>query len=167
MESDVWKLRLGAGILIFWCANHRRCLGWVVLPSSESLELVYNAIATRFSKIPEVYFLIFFLVYSQIICYDNACNLAEYCYNRAPEFFSDSIFVVDGFHYKGHINCSHSYNSSKLMVMKEVCSVVHEQKNALLAKIKIPAYYMRYDSFVYLVYALTSLLNCKQKSKSS
>ena len=64
---------LGSGIILFWCAKHRMCLGWVFLKSSESLEIVYTTILTRFPKVPRV------------ICYDNACNLAEYCYNRAPK----------------------------------------------------------------------------------
>jgi hypothetical protein len=65
--------RLGSGVVLFWCAKHRVCLGWVFLQSAESLEVVYNTILTRFPEIP------------RIICYDNACNLAEYCYNRAPK----------------------------------------------------------------------------------
>lgn len=63
---------LGSGVVLFWCAKHRMCLGWVFLKSAESLEIVYTTILTRFLKVPRV------------ICYDNACNLAEYCYNRAP-----------------------------------------------------------------------------------
>ena len=65
--------RLGSGLILYWCARHRVCLGWVFLQSAESLEIVYQTILTRFKIIPKV------------ICYDNACNLAEYCYNRAPK----------------------------------------------------------------------------------
>jgi hypothetical protein len=64
--------RLGGGIVLFWCATHRICLGWIFLQSAESLEVIYSAILSRFRIIPK------------IICYDNACNLADYCYNRAP-----------------------------------------------------------------------------------
>ena len=46
--------------------------------------------------------------------------------------------------------------------MNGVSSVVHEQKNALLSKIKIPTYYMRYDNFAYLLFSLTSLMNSKE-----
>jgi hypothetical protein len=155
--------RLGSGIVLFWCARHRICLGWVFLKKAESLEIVYQTILTRFPVIPKV------------ICYDNACNLAEYCYNRAPRFeinrvnsiifryFVDSIFIVDGFHFKGHVNCSHGYNSSKLALMADICSVVHEQKNSKLAKLKIPSLYMRFDCFLSLIRALTSLMNHYEK----
>jgi hypothetical protein len=64
--------RLGNGLVLFWCGKHRVCLGWVLLQSAESLEIVYTTLLTRFPVLPK------------IVCYDNACNLAEYCYNRAP-----------------------------------------------------------------------------------
>jgi hypothetical protein len=150
--------RLGSGIVLFWCAKHRVCLGWVFLKKAESLEIVYQTLLTRFPVMPKV------------ICYDNACNLSEYCYNRAPRyentlnnnyysFFINSIFIVDGFHYKGHVNCSHGYNSSNLGIMSQICSVIHEQKNAKLAKLKIPSLYIRFDCFLSLIRALTSLMN--------
>lgn len=70
--------RLGSGVVLFWCARHRICLGWVFLQSAESLEIVYTTLLARFPVLPK------------IICYDNACNLAEYCYNRAPRY----VFLV-------------------------------------------------------------------------
>lgn len=77
----------------------------------------------------------------------------------------DTIFIVDGFHFKGHNNCSHGYNSSALMAMHGISSVLHEQKNAQLAKIKIPSIFMRYDSFVELLKCLTSMMNVKESIK--
>jgi len=77
-------------------------------------------------------------------------------------FFLDTIFVVDGFHFKGHTNCSHGYNSSLLKAMQGVSSVLHEQKNAQLSKLKIPTVFMRYDCFVLLLQTLTTLMNVKE-----
>ena len=51
--------KLGAGVVLFWCADHRKCLKWVVLTSSESLEIVYTTILTRFPKIPRVFLFVF------------------------------------------------------------------------------------------------------------
>lgn len=59
--------RLGAGLLLFWCANHRRSLGFVVLPSSESLEIVYDTILTRFKKMPKVNIVILFLYFEDYL----------------------------------------------------------------------------------------------------
>ena len=80
--------RLGSGIVLFWCAKHKICLGWGFLQSAESLEVVYQTILTRF---PIIY---------KVICYDNACNLAEYCYNRAPRLFQFRVTYILGFSQK-------------------------------------------------------------------
>jgi hypothetical protein len=69
---------------------------------------------------------------------------------------------VDGFHFKGHINCSHGYNSSLLSAMRGLSSVLHEQKNAKLAKLKIPSIFMRFDCFLSLMRALTTLMNIRE-----
>ncbi len=31
----------------------------------------------------------------KLVIYDNSCNLHAYCLNREPEFFKDTLFVVD------------------------------------------------------------------------
>ena len=71
----------------------------------------------------------------------------------------NSIFVVDGFHFKGHKNCSHGYNSSSLEALQKYCMVLQEQKNVPLAKLKIPTIFMRYDNFVSLLRSITTLMN--------
>ncbi len=38
----------------------------------------------------------------KVIIYDNACALHNYCLNRDPEFFKDTTFLVDRFHWKNH-----------------------------------------------------------------
>ena len=50
----------------------------------------------------------------------------------------NSKFLVDAFHYGGHTNCSYSFNSGLHKSLYGINSVLHEQKNALLAKSKIP-----------------------------
>ena len=139
--------RTGAGVCCFWCADHSVALGFVVLPKSESLEIVYNTLVTRFPVMP------------QIIIYDNGCNLSEYCLNRSPQLFADTIFLVDAFHYAGHTNCSASFNSKRSGIMDDLSSVLHEHKNATLAKSKIPAMYMRYDTFVFMFKVMISSMN--------
>ena len=125
-KIDSCSKNYDAGIILFWCVRHRVCLGFVLLERDESCESVYSTIVSRFEKMPNT------------LIYDNGCNLAEYCYNRSPELFVDTKFVVDGFHYPNHKNCSHSFNASLHLQLKSFSSVVHEQKNAFLAKSKIP-----------------------------
>ena len=139
--------RLGAGVVLFWCEKHRTCIGWVLLPKSESCEIVFTTLVTRFPILPK------------IIVYDNACNLSDYCLNRAPSLFKDSIFLVDAFHFAGHINCSLSFNTRLSAIMFGKASVLHEQKNSILAKNKVAAMFMRFDTFMFLLRGFTSIMN--------
>jgi hypothetical protein len=41
-----------------------------------------------------------------IVVYDFACGLMEYCLNRAPDYFKYCRFVVDRFHVDNHVGCS-------------------------------------------------------------
>jgi hypothetical protein len=79
--------------------------------------------------------------------------------------FSNTIFLVDAFHFKGHTNCSHGFNSAQVLAMKGMSSVTHEQKNARLAKLKVPSIFMRFDSFATLLKVLTSLMNFHELKK--
>jgi hypothetical protein len=45
----------GSGTLLFWCAEHRCCIGFVVLQSAESVQHVYTAMITRFKVMPKVH----------------------------------------------------------------------------------------------------------------
>ena len=74
-------------------------------------------------------------------------------------------FLVDGFHFKGHTNCSHGFNSSSNNVMKGLSSVLHEQKNSQLAKLKLQSIFMRFDCFISLMKVLTTLMNIRELKK--
>ena len=145
--------RLGAGVLLFWCADHSMCLGWILMPSAESPRLVFDVLCSRFPKMPEV------------LIYDNACNLFEYSHNRAPALFKDTLFLSDGFHWLNHVNCSSSFDASSYrMLLKGIASVTHEIKNSSLAPLKVTAPFMRYDSFMETLTAVVANLNFRQKN---
>lgn len=76
-----------------WC-THSVCYGFHCIPKAEGRNDVFSAIVTRWVKAP------------RIVIYDFACALAPYCMTREPEFFADTLFVVDAFHAKGHTRCS-------------------------------------------------------------
>jgi hypothetical protein len=46
--------KFGSGTLLFWCAQHRCCIGFVILQSAESVQHVYTAMVTRFRVMPKV-----------------------------------------------------------------------------------------------------------------
>lgn len=146
--------KLGAGVLLFWCASHRICIGWTLLTEAESPKSVYDVLATRFQKMP------------QYIIYDNACNLFEYCHNRSPHLFRDTVFLSDAFHWVNHINCGCCFNSRIYSSIESYSSVVHEQKNAFLAKHKKTSPRMRYDTFVELLCVVLATINYRENGYS-
>lgn len=132
--------RLGSGCMMYWCARHRICLGWEMLLEGESPKQVYHTLASRFPVMPKV------------VIYDNGCNLSEYFYNRCPNLCKDTLFLSDGFHFCHHINCAHCYDAKKFVrLLLGISTVTHEQKNQTLAKMKLTAPGMRYDSFMVLM----------------
>ena len=56
----------------------------------EGQPIVHRAIMLYYNLAPEV------------IIYDNSCNLHNYCLNREPDFFRNSQFLVDRFHWRNH-----------------------------------------------------------------
>jgi hypothetical protein len=90
--------KFGAGTLLFWCAQHRQCIGFIVLTEAESVRQVYELFVSRFKQMPKA------------IIYDNGCNLHEFALNRDPRLFIDTMFLSDGVHIDNHKNCSMSYN---------------------------------------------------------
>src|SRR5580704_12022256 len=42
----------------------------------------------------------------KMVVYDFACALGPYCMVREPEFFANTLFVIEAFHLKGHTKYS-------------------------------------------------------------
>ena len=143
--------RYGAGMALFWCGRHRECIGWILLQNGESLEIIYSALVTRFRRLPK------------FVIYDNGCNLYEYCANRAPHLFADTIILSDGFHWANHHNCSRSFNSSHMLAIAGISSVTHEQKNANLAQFKSISIFMRFDSFSQIMHYVLHNMNYRER----
>ncbi len=82
-------------------------------------------------------------------------------------FFKNTIFLVDGLHYPGHVNCSPSYNFSKYRVFQNLVSVFAETQNSLVGRRKGHLMFMNSSNFVlflkYLLYCMVR--NWKQKNK--
>lgn len=144
---------LGAGVLLFFCVQHSRCIGFIVLSSAESPKIISETLLTRFKIMP------------RIVLYDNSCNLQEFILNRNPLPFDDTQFLIDGFHYISHSNCANSYNSSDYPV---ICGTLNtslvEQKNAQLRFMKRTSPYLKYNTFVMkLIYAAMNINNQASK----
>jgi hypothetical protein len=85
--------RLTGGIMCAWCP-HSVCYGFHCIPEAEGRDDVFSAMITRWPKAPKR------------VIYDFACALGPYCLNREPDFFADTLFVIDAFHAKGHTKCA-------------------------------------------------------------
>lgn len=144
---------LGAGVLLFFCVEHNKCIGFIILSKAEGPKIINETLLTRFKTMP------------QIILYDNACNLYEYILNRNPKPFNDSKLLVDGFHYSSHTNCSNSYNAADY---PRICGSLNtslvEQKNAQLRFMKPTSPYLKYNTFVMKIICATMNIN-RQTSK--
>jgi len=78
--------------MVVWC-THSVCYGFHCIPMAEGRNEVFSAIYTHWERAPE------------IVIYDFACNLQPYCMTREPEFFAETIFLIDLFHSSGHKKC--------------------------------------------------------------
>lgn len=128
---------MGPGTIYFFCVQHEKCIGFIVLHKPESLRIITHTLLTRFEIMPE------------IILYDNGCNLNEYILNRYPNEFKNTRIIVDGFHYNSHVNCSPSYDSSALPELTiGLNSSLLEQKNSRFAKMKPTSPFLKLDTFM-------------------
>jgi hypothetical protein len=91
--SQYGQRRLTGGIMCAWC-THSVCYGFHCIPQGEGRNDVFSAIVTRWPLPPKR------------VVYDFACALGPYCMTREPEFFADTLFVIDNFHAKGHTKCA-------------------------------------------------------------
>ncbi|KAF9523163.1 hypothetical protein CPB83DRAFT_898984 [Crepidotus variabilis] len=90
--STYGENRLTGGLMCVWCP-HSVCYGFHIIPFAEGRNDVFSAIYTHWQTAPRV------------IVYDFACALQPYCMTREPEFFANTLFVIDAFHAKGHVKC--------------------------------------------------------------
>lgn len=147
---------LTPGIFTIYC-SHRICYGYQVMDSHESPRHPFEIFRSRFLAPPKT------------IIYDNACKLHQYCLNREPAFFSNTKFLVDRFHWKGHIGCSGGYSLDvyKHSKIREINSQVNEQANAGLQRIKGQLAYMSLDNFMLTLSLFVAVKNKDIQNKIS
>ncbi|CAG2234981.1 unnamed protein product [Mytilus edulis] len=123
------------GIFTAFC-KHGICYGFQIMECNESPNVPFTFLRTRFKKAPTT------------VIYDNACNLHSYCLNRDPDFFKDTLFVVDNLHWGNHTSCSRVYEAKFHPELSKVNTQMVEQNNAKLRKLKSNLSYMNYDNFM-------------------
>lgn len=89
---------------------------------------LFELLVTRFPRAPE------------LVVYDNSCNLAAFCYNNEPQFFQNTRFAIDSFHYVNHKNCNTAFNSIHISERNSKLQFsLSEQKNLRFALLR-PAF---------------------------
>ncbi|XP_056021296.1 uncharacterized protein LOC125649645 isoform X2 [Ostrea edulis] len=122
------------GVFCLFC-EHGVCYGYELMDSSESPNVPFTLILTRFKKAPSM------------VIYDNACRMHSYCLNRHPDFFKDTWFLVDRLHWFNHRGCNDGYNLNEYVQFNTINSQAAEQCNSSLGKLKSMLSYMTNYNF--------------------
>jgi len=92
----------------------------------------------------------------RIVIYDFACSLMDYCLNRAPNFFKDTLFLVDKFHWYNHVACARSFDIRMYREYSEVKSRTRnsqacEQINAAMKRLRFVLSKMGQEPFMLFI----------------
>jgi hypothetical protein len=98
------------------------------------------------------------------IIYDNACHAHEYCINREPDFFKDSIFCIDKFHYRNHTACTRSFDSRRYPETSIMNSQVCEQFNRDLNRVSNSIHYSGIESYKVLITTFMLVKNFRRRN---
>ena len=137
------------GLFTFFC-QHGICYAFFILPFAEGRDEAYSFLVSYFKIAPRV------------IIYDFACSLQEYCLNRAPAFFKNTLFLVDRFHWCNHKACAPSYNLSLYAHLDFVNSEVAEQVNSVLSRLKSRLSQMGQLAFMLTMRLVLNVVNDKK-----
>ena len=141
----------GASFLFLWfCPSHGHCYGGHIVNGSEGRKDPVASLYQYMKVAPEVVF------------YDFACSLEEYCMNREASFFKHTRFYHDIFHGYAH-NCSSMYPSKGLRGMQFNTSIC-EQFNSFLQCVKASAKHMSQSHFIFYVQSFIDIWNEKKKA---
>jgi hypothetical protein len=152
--STYGKKTLTGGLMALWCP-HLVCVGFHLMPKAEGRNDVFSAIFKHWSEAPKV------------VVYDFACQLGPYCMIHEPEFFKDTLFVIDELHAKGHTNCSQAcYISNYMQVQPAIGSInssAAECSNSGLKRIRKSVSYMDQNHAFMFTYVYLSVWNRKRE----
>ena len=107
-------------------------------------------IQMKHKEVKKVFFFFFFQQKPapDVVIYDNACHLQEYCLARAPRFFKNTLFLVDRLHWENHTGCSMAHNICLYPFLSEVNTQAAEQLNSGLTVLRKSLPFMKGDNFI-------------------
>ena len=119
---------------------------------------------------PFTFLTCFFENAPRIVIYDFACSLMDYCLNRAPNFFKDTLFLVDKFHWYNHVACAKSFDIRIYRCYNEVKSRTRnsqacEQINAAMKRLRFVLSRMGQEPFMLFIRLFVARWNRKKLEK--
>ena len=143
----------GTSYLFLWFSlQHGHCYGYHIIPGSEGRKDAAASLYTHTETAPDV------------ILYDFACSLSEYCRNRELGYFQNTRFYHDVFHGFSH-KCTLAFSCGKLRGFKTVSSSIWEQFNSFIQNIKTSAKLISQCHFTFYLQFFIDVWN-KQKLKT-
>lgn len=135
---------------VFQCTcPHGAVHGFCILRKSESSVTLTKFLVRHWGKAPSWIF------------YDDACHAYTSALLREPDFFMESRFCVDRFHWNDHKACSDAFNPSMYEHMAQANTSVAEQFHAKLQKIRGQTASMRLGNFMEYVRHFSYVNNVK------
>ena len=125
------------GLFLCFCKKHGKLIGFHAMKYSESVRTVHNLLYSRFTRAPS------------IIIYDNCCNLHMYALAREPDFYNNTLFVIDRLHENSHGTCSPAYSCDRYVQLRDTNTQIAEQKNSLYVQKRAQLYAMGHFMFLF------------------
>lgn len=85
--------------------------------------------------------------------------MLDYALNREPNFFKDTLFIIDGLHYSNHINCNATFDARVYREVADMVKVICEQKNIRIKQIRKSAFFYKDDTFMTMMSHLVFRMN--------
>ncbi|KAJ3562067.1 hypothetical protein NP233_g9807 [Leucocoprinus birnbaumii] len=160
--SSYSQRRLTGGIMAAWCP-HSICYGFHFMPGYEGRNDPFSAMITRWPKAPKR------------VIYDFSCALGPYCLLREPQFFADTLFIIDNFHSRDHTKCAPACFASTYAQLdpqvSEINTSAAESGNSLILRIRKaeenPGMTRPYSHHCKMPSTISELLDWQRKSPSS
>ena len=140
----------GTSFFFLWFCLHGHCYGAHVIDGSEERKDAACSLYTHLK------------VALDVIFYDFACSLEEYCLNREADFFKNTRFYHDIFHGFSH-SCSPCYSSKGLDDLTPVNTSNCEQFNSFLQCIKSSAKHMCQENFMFYLQFMIDIWNERKR----
>ena len=141
----------GTSYLFLWfCPVHGHCYGFHVIPESEGRKDPAASLYTHLENAPD------------LVLYDFACSLSEYCKNRESGYYKNTRFCHDIFHGYTH-KCSPAFRCDKLHGTSILNTSICEQFNAFIQKIKSSSKLMTQCHFTFYLQFFIHIWNQDKK----